>query len=269
MSASEADPSSWRASAGLPTGATRRMLGLEVVIVLWLSLGAAAIRSMLGFIRRITTDIPLSDQTVSIVTPITPDRPWLDIAYHLSGVVIALGAVALVWYLLKTSGEGLAAIGVDLTEPRRDLGRGVVLAALIGGGGLVLYLVAVQLGVNAQVAPSAIGERWYELPVLLLRAAEAAAVEEIVVLGYVLHRLSQIGVNMWWAITISATLRATYHLYQGVGGFVGNLIMGVIFGLLFMRWRRASPMIIAHFLIDAVAFIGFALLADRLGWLPG
>ncbi|NQU36867.1 MAG: CPBP family intramembrane metalloprotease [Actinobacteria bacterium] len=245
------------------------MLGIEVLIVLWLSLGAAAIRSMLGFINRISSEAPLSDQTVSLVTPFTPDRAWLDVAYHVSGIVIALGAVALVWYLLKTSGEGMASIGVDLTQPRRDLARGVVLAALIGGAGLVLYLVAVQLGINAQVAPSTIGERWYELPVLLLRAAEAAAVEEIVVLGYVLHRLSQIGVNMWWAVTISATLRATYHLYQGVGGFIGNLIMGVIFGLLFMRWKRASPMIVAHFLIDAVAFIGFALLADRLGWLPG
>lgn len=249
--------------------AARRMLGIEVVIVLWLSLGAAAIRSTLGFIKRISSEVPLSDQTVSIVRPFAPDRAWLDLAYHVSGAVIALGAVALVWYLLKASGESLAAIGVDLSEPRRDLLRGISLAALIGGGGLVLYLVAVQLGINAQIAPSTISERWYELPVLLLRAAEAAAVEEIVILGYVLHRLSQVGVNMWWAIAISATVRATYHLYQGVGGFVGNLIMGVIFGLLFMRWRRASPMIVAHFLIDAVAFVGFALLASRLDWLPG
>ncbi len=255
--------------AALPAGLTRRLLTAEVVIVLWLSLGAAAVRSMLGFISRLTADAALRDQTVSLVRPFAADRPWLDIAYHLTGVVIALGAVALVWYLLARSGESFASIGVDLSQPGRDLVRGIALAAIIGGGGLILYVGAVRLGVNAQVAPSAIGERWYELPVLLLRAAEAAAVEEIIVLAYLLHRLSQIGVNMWWAITISATLRATYHLYQGVGGFVGNLIMGVIFGILFMRWRRASPMIVAHFLIDAVAFVGFAVLASRLGWLLG
>lgn len=245
------------------------MLRIEVVIVLWLTLGAAALRSVLGFVNRVTAQVPLSDQTVSIVTPVTPDRIWLDFAYQVSGVVIAIGAVALVWYLLTASGESLASIGVDLSQPRRDLLRGVALAVVIGGAGLVLYLIAVALGINAQVAPSTISERWYELPVLLLRAIEAAAVEEIVVLGYLLHRLRQVGVNMWWAIAISAALRGTYHLYQGVGGFVGNVIMGVIFGLLFMRWKRASPMIVAHFLIDAVAFIGFALLADRLGWLPG
>jgi hypothetical protein len=29
------------------------------------------------------------------------------------------------------------------------------------------------------------------------------------------------------------------------------------------------PMIVAHALIDAVAFIGYAVLAGRVSWLPG
>ncbi len=44
--------------------------------------------------------------------------------------------------------------------------------------------------------------------------------------------------------------------------------MGVIFATLFLRWRRATPMIIAHTLIDAVAFIGYALLVGHVSWLP-
>ena len=44
--------------------------------------------------------------------------------------------------------------------------------------------------------------------------------------------------------------------------------MGVIFGTLFVRWRRANPMIIAHTLIDATAFIGYAVLAGHVSWLP-
>ncbi len=43
--------------------------------------------------------------------------------------------------------------------------------------------------------------------------------------------------------------------------------MGIIFGTLFLRWRRATPMIIAHTLIDAVAFIGYALLVGHVSWL--
>jgi hypothetical protein len=34
------------------------------------------------------------------------------------------------------------------------------------------------------------------------------------------------------------------------------------------RWRRTNPMIIAHTLINAVAFIGYTLLATHVSWLP-
>jgi hypothetical protein len=44
--------------------------------------------------------------------------------------------------------------------------------------------------------------------------------------------------------------------------------MGVIFAVLFLRWKRTTPMIIAHTLIDAVAFVGYALLAGHVSWLP-
>ncbi len=251
-----------------PGAVPARTLVVEVVIVMWVSLGASALRALLDFMNRLTIVTPLNEQTVSIVTPFTPDRPWLDILYHGAGIIIPLGAVALVWYLLHASGESMATIGVDATEPGRDLIRGLLLFAVIGGGGLLLYLGAVQLGVNAQIAPATIGDQWFDQPVLLLRALESAVLEEVIVLGYLLHRLRQIGVGTWWAIAISAVLRGAYHLYQGIGGFVGNIVMGVIFGWLFLRWRRTMPFIIAHFLIDAVAFIGYALLADRVDWLP-
>ncbi len=45
--------------------------------------------------------------------------------------------------------------------------------------------------------------------------------------------------------------------------------MGLIFGYLYRRWnRRVMPMIIAHTLIDAVTFVGYAALVGRVSWLP-
>ena len=49
---------------------------------------------------------------------------------------------------------------------------------------------------------------------------------------------------------------------------LGNAVMGLIFGFLFLRWRRAAPMIVAHTLIDGVAFVGYALLVGHVSWLP-
>ena len=65
-------------------------------------------------------------------------------------------------------------------------------------------------------------------------------------------------------ILISALIRGTYHLYQGFGGFVGNIAMGVIFAAWFLRTGRVWPLVIAHFLIDAVAFTGYPLVAPWL-----
>jgi ABC-type methionine transport system permease subunit len=44
--------------------------------------------------------------------------------------------------------------------------------------------------------------------------------------------------------------------------------MGVLFAVLFLRWQRANPMIIAHTLINSVAFIGYTALAGHVSWLP-
>jgi membrane protease YdiL (CAAX protease family) len=68
-------------------------------------------------------------------------------------------------------------------------------------------------------------------------------------------------------IAASAAVRGAYHLYQGFGGLFGNLIMGVVFGLVYVRWRRIGPLVVAHTALDIAAFVGYAVLAPRLSWL--
>jgi membrane protease YdiL (CAAX protease family) len=63
-------------------------------------------------------------------------------------------------------------------------------------------------------------------------------------------------------------LRGSYHLYQGFGAFIGNAVMGIVFGILYKRWGRCAPMIVAHTLIDAVTFVGYAYLHGKVSWLP-
>jgi membrane protease YdiL (CAAX protease family) len=62
--------------------------------------------------------------------------------------------------------------------------------------------------------------------------------------------------------------RGAYHLYQGFGAGLGNFAMGLVFGYVWRRWGRLWPLIIAHGLIDTVAFVGYALAKGHLGWLP-
>jgi membrane protease YdiL (CAAX protease family) len=240
----------------------------EIVAVFAVSLGASGLYALLSFIGSLTARQSLSKQTATLNGSLAPGRPLLDLFMQLLNITLSLAPVFLVFYLLARSGERPSSIGLDAREPGRDLARGTVLAAVIGGAGLGLYLIAFHLGVELNVVAENLPDVWWRIPVLLLSAAQNATVEEVIVVGYLLSRLDLLGVRPSRAILLSAVIRGSYHLYQGVGAFLGNAAMGLVFAFLYRRWGRVTPLIIAHFLIDAVTFVGYALLAGHVSWLP-
>jgi membrane protease YdiL (CAAX protease family) len=251
------------------TAPDRPVLRSELLLVLGVSLGASAVYSLVSILGRLTADTSLAEQSATLNASAAPGRPWLDLAYQLLGIVFALVPAMLALHLLnRTDPPAVRTIGLDLREPRADLARGVALAALIGIPGLGLYLLSHTLGVNATVVPAALPNVWWAVPVLVLSALQNSLLEEIVVVGYLLRRLDQLGVSGWLGVVISAVLRGSYHLYQGFGGFVGNLVMGLVFGAAYRRWGRVGPLAVAHTLLDVVAFVGYAVLRGKVSWLP-
>ena len=142
-----------------------------------------------------------------------------------------------------------------------------MIALAIGIPGLGLYALARIIGINTNVQASGLGDNWWTVPVLILSAVENALLEEVVMIGFLFTRLRQLNWNVIAIIATSAIIRGSYHLYQGIGGFIGNLIMGVIFGLIYLRWKRVGPLIVAHTLLDITAFVGYALVAPHVDWL--
>jgi membrane protease YdiL (CAAX protease family) len=250
----------------LPSG--RRLLIFEVVVVLALSLGKSAVYAVVDIVASATAPGGLAAQVTVMNSSKAPGRPWLDLVLQLLGLGFGLVPVVLVGYLLLRDRLGLRSIGLDRTRPARDVGRGMLLAAAVGGAGLVLYLISHATGVNLTVVAADLPDVWWRVPVLLLAAVQNALLEEVVVVGYLLLRLRQLGIGDRTAIGISALLRGSYHLYQGFGGFAGNVAMGLIFGAVYRRWGRLGPLVVAHTLMDAVAFVGFTLLAGKVSWLP-
>ncbi|MDR1213838.1 MAG: CPBP family intramembrane metalloprotease [Propionibacteriaceae bacterium] len=244
------------------------MVGWEILIVLGLGLGRSAVYSVLAIVNRLTVGVPLAGQTSSLNTSTTPDRPWLDLAYQVADTVLPLAQVLLVLYLLHLShGRARRLIGFDLTRPARDLGYGLATAAAIGLPGLGFYLLARELGFNTTVAAANLSAQWWTVPALLAAALTNGLVEETVMLGYLLTRLSDRGWRAGPALALSAGIRGSYHLYQGFGGFLGNIVMGLVFGWCYRRWGRVMPLVVAHTVIDIVAFIGYAALKPFLSWL--
>ena len=244
-----------------------RMIRWELFAVFAVSLGASALNALLNLIGSLLAPQSLGSQQALLVGPLAVND-WLDLALQLAGIAEALAPVVLVFYLLARTGEGPADMGLDTSQPARDILRGAVLAAVIGGSGLALYLTAFHLGISLTVVPENLPPVWWRIPVLILSAAHDGILEEVLVIGYLLRRLDQLRWDPWKAIVFSAVLRGCYHLYQGFGAFIGNAAMGLIFGFLYRRWGRVTPLIIAHTLIDTVTFVGYAALHGRVSWIP-
>ncbi|MET0991065.1 MAG: CPBP family intramembrane glutamic endopeptidase [Lacisediminihabitans sp.] len=241
--------------------ATRARLWWEIGIVLAVTVGQSALYSVLSLVRASLRTTPIGQQQ----TQLNPNRDaeilW-NVLYQFLGIVFALGLVALVVYLMWEPGQNaLRRIGLDFTRFGGDLGRGILLAAVIGIPGLGLYAVSRLLGLNVAVVASPLDAAWWTVPLLLLAAVRAGLTEEVIFIAYLFDRLRRLGWS-WWAIILStAALRGAYHAYQGVGAIVGNFVMGVVFGWCYRRWGRVMPLVIAHTLLDIVAFVGYPLAA--------
>lgn len=237
----------------------RRRLSLEILLVLGLSLGASAVYSIVSITNRLTRSTSLADQTATLNGSLS-DRPTFDLIYQLLALFFDLVPVALCAFLLwQSSARPLGRLGLDVTRPLRDLRAGTLLAVAIGAPGIGLYVVGRALGITVAVNAAPEHWRWWTVPVLVLSAIRAGVQEEVIVIGYLYARLGDLGWGRWRILVTSALLRGSYHLYQGIGPFVGNMVMGVVFGVVYQRFGRTLPLVIAHSIIDIVSFVGYPL----------
>lgn len=246
-----------------PTVPGRPRPGWEVALVLAVSLGQSAVYSILSLAEKLTRPIPIGQQTTSINNSVTPDRPWLDLAYQVAGIVFPMVPAFIALYLLSLTGNRRE-IGFDLRRPAFDVTRGLLAAAVIGIPGLAFYYAARYLGINTNVQPANLTANWWTIPAYAGLAVMNGVLEEVVMLAFLFTRLRQLGWRIWQVVAFSAVVRGAYHLYQGFGGGIGNLVMGLVFGLLYLRWRRVGPLVMAHTILDLVSFIGYALAAPYL-----
>jgi uncharacterized protein len=219
----------------------------QIVVVLALSLLESAAFALVSLL-----EAPV-DRSVAVAT-----FRSFDLVRQLLSTLFGLAPVALVLYLVRRPGEGgLRSIGIDGERLARDLAWAIGLAALVGAAGLGVYAAAIELGINRLVIPVPPLGHWWTIPVLILGSTENALLEEVVVVGYLVTRLPRLGWGPASTVLASGVLRGSYHLYQGWGGFAGNLALGLFFGWLFVRTKRLWPLVVAHVLLDVGAGLGY------------
>ncbi|WP_165436355.1 CPBP family intramembrane glutamic endopeptidase [Amycolatopsis suaedae] len=247
--------------------ARRRTLVIELYIVFGITLGLSGMRSLLSLVDSLLRPEPLAKQQVALNVPQAAVE-LIDLLKQLLSAIQLVGWGALGAYLLYRGGMKLAEVGLRRRLDRADIGGGVLLTAVIGIPGLALYFIGWKLGFNLAVQPSTLDSTWWRPITLTLSAFGNAFAEEVLVVGYLLTRLRQLGWRENSSLLAAAVLRGSYHLYQGIGGFVGNLVMGLVFGRVWQRTNRLWPLVVAHTLLDVFAFVGYSLLRGNVSWLP-
>lgn len=214
-------------------------------MVAGLSLGQSGVYAVVRLLDLLSR-APLSEAQADLNVS-TNDRPWFDLTYQLLGIGFGLVPVALVLLLLSRdrllrSGGSIPPVlrRLGIAGGRiawRDLGRGSLLFLVIGVGTLGVYAAGRGLGLTAQINTDNLASQWWTVPVLVLAAVKNGLLEEVLLMGYFRIRLHALGWSPWTVIVALAVLRGSYHLYQGVGPFVGNVAMGLIFGWCALRWE--------------------------------
>jgi membrane protease YdiL (CAAX protease family) len=154
--------------------------------------------------------------------------------------------VPLALLLLIRTGQTPSILGLGIPRWGQDVWPGLGLAAASFGAEIPVALVLSPVLVHnsSLVNRISIGHvpGYYVIWGIAMSAITAIA-EEVLVNGYLITRLGQLGWTPRSALILSLGLRTSYHVYYGVGYFVTRS---------FQKHRRLNRSIAAHFIFDAV-----------------
>lgn len=173
------------------------------------------------------------------------------LAYLPVAAVVPLGL-----FLLERTGQSPKTLGLDAPSLRRAIIPGLGIGAAAFGVEMAMALVLFAIFVNhsalvTNVSISGVPKYYVVFGVAV--SAVTAVTEEVLVNGYLITRLEQLGWAPRAAFTLSLILRTSYHVYYGLG-FIFTIPFGVFATRSFQKHRTLSRAIMAHFLYDAILF---------------
>jgi membrane protease YdiL (CAAX protease family) len=182
------------------------------------------------------------------------------LALYASTIAFQWMAATVVAWRAWAHGYTAAQLGLNLH------GRTKIVAASLVGAATIATLQWLNLrrmgkvAIEARGPLQAIGERILpqsavELLPYLALAITAGLCEEFLYRGFAMAVLARVGLPVWMVVLLSSVLFGLAHLYQGRGGLVSTLVVGVVLGSGRIAYDSLVPAIFWHSAVDVVAGI--------------
>jgi hypothetical protein len=236
--------------AGDPGGAGR-WLGWETVFVIV----AFALPGVAGAVSILAEHVGGVSDLNEFDLPL-PHHPGVSLLLLLLGYLTTALVVPIGLLLLARTGQPPASLGLTRRGFRRDTASATAMFAAIWVSNLALALIFLPLINNKHLTNTASNSHVpaYYIVYAIVLSATTAINEEVLVNGYFLTRLSQLGWSPNRAFALSLAVRTSYHAYYGVGLLL-TLPLGYINTRSFQKRQRLTRPILVHFVNDVVLLI--------------
>ena len=233
-------------------GETVSIPGPSIKLEVWLELFAVSSIGVLPDIYRALTMIAYP-KFYDIETPFS---------YFISFLLVRSVTVSLpILYIIWKNTLSFASVGISKFHIRSDvlLGVGIFIISYILFSLLSLLTSAiaiVKVGEAQELTKTLFHkpETFTEMMFLFLACIFNGFAEELVMRGYFIERLEFLFGSTSKSVLFSSIVFCSYHIYQGVSGTFHIFIFGIIYGLLYCKYRRIWPLVIAHSLQNIVSF---------------
>jgi uncharacterized protein len=167
-------------------------------------------------------------------------------------------AVAVVAWRAWAHGFTASQLGLTIHDRTRILVASIAGAATIAALQWLNLRRVGRISAEARGPIQAIAERilpqsTVELLPYFALAITAGLCEEFLYRGFAMAVLEQVGLQTWAVVLLSSALFGLAHSYQGRGGIVMTMLIGIILGLGRITFDSLIPAIFWHSAVDVVA----------------
>jgi membrane protease YdiL (CAAX protease family) len=179
--------------------------------------------------------------------------PGLSISY----LILRHGTAFLaLWYVLSRRQRSIRSIGLEFRFSDPFKGVGLMILAFILVAGLHFLVISVDHAFGIVPDTRTVADAgWKQRSVAeLIHDFSSPIFEEVLVRGYLMTELIELGKPVAFAIAASVILQTSYHVYYGLGRAVALSGVFIVFAAYFAKTRRLTPVILAHLFWDMILY---------------